>query len=112
MLKISDDVVTFYLRYDLIIQCIQSLGTGPAHVQILGLYHEVNSSYTFLNESGYIADISDKFYNNVQVKTVQNICNLDVFQSFVDEKSKLCFSVIKLLKFTYCKRKYVITLCI
>ena len=32
---------TFDLQYDLIIQHIQNLGTGHAHVKISGIYYEV-----------------------------------------------------------------------
>ena len=81
----TSSYLTFDLRYYLNIQC---LGTGHAHVQISGLYYEVNRSYAFS-----IAGISNKRHPNVQDKTAQNICNLNIFQSLVNEKSKLCFSV-------------------
>ena len=38
---------TFDHRHDLNIQRMQSLSTGHAHVQISGLYYEVNKSNTF-----------------------------------------------------------------
>ena len=45
----SYDVIMFDLDhwYDLNNQCIQSLSTGYAHVQISGLHYEVNCSYAF-----------------------------------------------------------------
>ena len=43
---------TFDFRYDFDIQCIHSLGTGHAHVQISGLYYVVNRSYAFFSDRG------------------------------------------------------------
>ena len=48
--QMTSSCLTFDLQYNHRIQHIQSLGTGHAHVQISGLYYEVNRNYTFFNE--------------------------------------------------------------
>ena len=70
---------TFDLRYDLDIQCIHSLGTGHAHVQISGLYYVVNRSYAFSVTEGKFDGISNKRPPNVAVLTAQNTSNLHFF---------------------------------
>ena len=50
--QMTSSCLTFDLRYDLNIQCIQSLITVHTHVQISGLYYELNKSYAFLNVLG------------------------------------------------------------
>ena len=48
----TSSYLTFDLRCDLNIQCVQSLNTGCAHVQISGLYYEGNRGCTFFNDAG------------------------------------------------------------
>ena len=95
--------LTFDLWYDLNIQRIQRLSTGHAHVQISGLYHEVN----FSKIEGKLEE-----YPNVQFKQPK-IQVSSFFQWWVNEYCKLCLSV-EWLKFTYYNENvsYMITLCI
>ena len=44
--------LTFALRYDLDITRIQIPSTGHAHVQISGLYYEVNRRYAVFSDRG------------------------------------------------------------
>ena len=48
----TSSYLTFELSCDLIIQCVQILNTGYAHVKISGLYIEINRNYTLLNDGG------------------------------------------------------------
>ena len=58
--------LTLDLLYDLHIQRIQNLSTAHAHVQLSGLYYEVNRSYALFHAREYVSGISNKRHPNVQ----------------------------------------------
>ena len=69
----TSSCLTFDLRYDLNIQCIQSVYNGHAHVQISGLYYEGNKCYTFsmIESELHANQINTTLMYNVKLSKIQ-----------------------------------------
>ena len=76
---------TIDLRYDLKIQCVQSLNTGHAHVQIAGLYLEGNRGL-------HIFPMVEGKLHEDQINAIQKATRFTVFQDAIS-----CYQFLQMI---------------